>query len=197
MEELAGIVDANRELAAAFALSKPSEATTIVRLTTLQHGTSRPAYVPDSWALTSDWTPVPEASDELSRDLARIAAAEQYVSEKAGVPWYTLPDGASLSTADSPSCARQPLDFKPLTAAMCEDVAGRFEQTAANLERQLSTLQAINRQFGLVDVVSFGDGEKTFALAELAHTSNKPLRGWLEPTGSMPRAPPSPLSILH
>ena len=197
LEELAGIVDANRPLAAAFALSKPREAATIVRLTSLQHGTSRPTYVPDLWALTDEWTPVLEASDELSRDLARIAAAEQDVSEKAGVPWYTLPEPASLPTADSPSCARESLDFKSMTAATCEDVAERFEQTAANLERQLSTLQAINRQFGLVDVVSFSDGEKTLALAELAHTSNRPLRGWFSQRSSLQHAPPSPPSIHH
>jgi hypothetical protein len=178
LEELAGIVEGNRELATAFALSKPSDAATILRLTTLQHGPSRPASVPDSWALTNDWASVLQASDELTRDMNLITRAERAAFEKAGVPWTALPNPNSLPTANPPSCEREPLDLKPLMAATCEEVTERFEQVAGGLERRLSTLQAINRQLGLIAVVSFGDAERTLSLAELAYARNKPLRGW-------------------
>jgi hypothetical protein len=181
LEELAGTVAGNSGLAVAFALTKPSDATTIVSLLNQQH-LSRPAHAPDWWLMADDWVAVLDARDRLAVAVDNIRRAEFAALDRTGVVWGALPEPTSLPAPGRVTPGREQLTLGPATAAMCSETADRFEEVATSLACRLDSLRAMSRQFGLPDVVSFADADRVLALAELVHTRNRPLREWTTPS---------------
>jgi hypothetical protein len=181
LEELAGTVAGNSGLAAAFALTKPSDAMTIVSLLNQQH-LNRPAQTPDWWLMADDWAAVRDARDRLAAAIDDIDFAEFAVLERSGVVWTVLPELTSLPAPARVPPGQEKLTLGPATSAMCSETADRFEEVATGLARRLDSLRGMSRQFGLPDVVLFADADRVLALAELVHAPNRPLREWTTPS---------------
>lgn len=177
LEELAGTVATKSEVAAAFALTKPSDATTIVSLVNHQHE-NRPADAPDSWLMAEDWGAVLDTRDRLALAVNEIRRAESAVLERTGVAWSAMPDPMSLPVPAPLPVGPQQLSLGHATAAECAEAADRFEDVATRLALRLDSLRAMARQLGLADVVSFDDADRVLALAELVHARHRPLREW-------------------
>ncbi|MDD4866608.1 MAG: DUF3320 domain-containing protein [Mycobacterium sp.] len=177
LEELAGTVESNSEVAAAFALTRPSDATTIVSLVNQQHE-NRPSDAPDSWLMAEDWGAVLDTRNRLTLAVNDIRRAESAVLQRAGVDWSALPDAMSLPLPPPLRPDPQQLTLGHATAAECAETADRFEAVAIRLAHRLDSLRAMARQLGLADVVSFDDADKILALAELVHARHRPLREW-------------------
>ncbi|MEY8015690.1 DUF3320 domain-containing protein [Mycobacterium servetii] len=177
LEELAGTVASNSEVAAAFALTKPSDATSIVSLVNQQHE-NRPTDAPDSWLMADDWGAVLDARDRLALAVNDIRRTESAVSERTGVDWSALPDPMSLPAPAPLPPGPEQLTLGHASAAECSETAVRFEEVATRLAHRLDSLAAMARQLGLADVVTFDDADRILALAELVHARHRPLREW-------------------
>jgi hypothetical protein len=178
LEELAGTVAGNRALAAAFGLTKPSDAPTIVSLTNQQH-VHRPPQVPDWWLTANDWASVRGARERLAADIDRVRRAEDAASQRTGVTWQALPEAKSVPSPAAIPPGRGPLVLGPLTAATCSETADRFEGFATGLTSRVDALRAIGQLLGLPEVVSFADADRVLALAELGYAANRPRREWM------------------
>jgi len=181
LEELSGTVASNSEVATAFALTRPSDATTIVSLVNQQHG-NRPPDAPDSWLMAEDWGAVLDTRDRLALAVNDIRRAESDVVQRTGVQWSALPDPMSLPAPTPLPPGPEQLTLGHATAGECAQTADRFEEVATRLAHRLDSLRAMARQLGLADVVSFDDADRVLALAELVHAPHRPLREWTTPT---------------
>lgn len=182
LEELAGTVASHSNLASEFALSKPSDAVTIAALLDQQHS-NRPTQAPDSWLMADNWSSVLDVRDRLVAAIDRIRRAELAVFDRCGVGWSALPDPGSLPAPAPIPPGPDQLTLGHATAAVCSEAAGRFEEVAARLAHRMDSLTALTRQLGLPTVVSFGEADRTLALAELAHARSRPLREWITSSG--------------
>jgi hypothetical protein len=181
LEELAGTVASNSNLAATFALTNPSDAMTMVSLLNQQH-LNRPTEAPNSWLMADNWSDVLNVRDRLTVAIDDIRSAEFAVSQRTGVDWSALPDPTSLPQPAPVPPGPQPRTLGNATAAICSDTADRFEEVATRLAHRVDSLRAMARQLGLPNVVSFDDADRILALAELAHARNRPPREWTTPS---------------
>jgi hypothetical protein len=181
LEELAGTVSSNSNLAATLGLTKPSDAATIASLLNRQH-LDRPEKAPDSWLVADDWGAVLDTRDRLAVAIEGIRRAEFAVSERTGVEWGVLPDPTSLPQLAPLQSGPVQLALDRATASLCSDAAHRFQERAARLAHRVDSLGGMTRQLGLPNVVSFDDADRVLVLAELVHARNRPLREWITPS---------------
>ncbi|BAL91239.1 hypothetical protein AMIS_60190 [Actinoplanes missouriensis 431] len=184
LDALAGITALHGPLAAAFDVSRLSDAPHLTRI--VSHATSRPAGVPDRWLTAAGLDEMAEGADRLTAQLQALADRQHAADQAAGVPWSELPATGTVPAVDTSSLHDlpvAPLPVRPLTAGQATAVADTFHRDGETLESAGRSLSGLAVMLGLPPVVSFDDAEATFAIAELALASDRPERTWLSAEG--------------
>ena len=174
LEGLAEVAEQNAHLAEAFDLHEPADAAILAAL--VGHAAGRPAKINEDWLTVRNLHPVEKAIADLSRHLAALRYE--------GVPWADLPAAGDLG--DIPDLAHltpEPVDLRPLTSVVADDLARRFTEDAELLESHQQNLARVTARLGLPNVVTFPDTARVIAIAELISRPDKPETGWFEPGG--------------
>ena len=175
-------MDHNRSLTDAFHITRPSEAAALAAL--LQHRAGRPAAVYDDWLTTSTLAPVHAVAARLGSDLRRIRSSAEAVRSQTGVKWANLPDPLTLPAAPTINdLTPAPVNISALDAESADELAARFAADADLLDDRVQALSLLTGTLQLAPVSTVGDVDRTLAIAELAYTTNRPLRHWLSAEG--------------
>ncbi|GIF14497.1 DUF4011 domain-containing protein [Actinoplanes teichomyceticus] len=165
--------------ARAFGLGRPDDAATLARLA--EHAGRRPGPVADSWLTADDLTPIRQAVQRRSDELAAAAAAAEAVRERAGVAWTALPSPADLPVVPSLDALPAPVELDTLTAADADDLARSFTTAAEQLDRHRRAVDRVTAKLGLPRALTISDISRVAAVAELGTRAHKPERFWFGP----------------
>ncbi|BBH71837.1 hypothetical protein ACTI_85220 [Actinoplanes sp. OR16] len=184
LEALSGITAPHAPLAAAFDVSRLSDAADLTRI--VSHTTIRPAMVPDWWLTAAELDEVTEGVERLTADLQTLADRQRTADQAAGVPWSGLPATGTIPEVDTSSLQVLPIASLPvrtLTAQQATAVADTFHRDGEMLQSAGRSLSGLAVMLGLPPVVSFEDAEATFTVANLALAGDRPERAWLSAEG--------------
>lgn len=183
LEELRSVAGINDDLSAAFGLTRPSHAATMVALLNQQH-IQRPIGTLDDWLTTTDWDAHTDLRTQLETAIREVRDAERTFRSDAGVPWTEVPTASDLP--DTPSAAgtgHDPLDLGGLDAATADQVADQFETIAGRLTDRLESVTRLADRHGLLEVSTFEDAERVVSLINMGFEEARPVRSWLTRDG--------------
>ncbi len=181
---LAGMVQANRPLADALGLTRPSDGTVLAEL--LAQLSARPAGLPDEWLTTGTLGAVETAAALLASELDRIAARRKDVARVAGVPCSAVPPSGVLpEPGDRALGSLDPAAINPggLSAERITALAATFGAEADMLERRLGGLAGLASMLSFRAPATFGEADDLLAVAALIGETPPPERSWLGASG--------------
>lgn len=177
LEELRGAVDGNRELAASFSATAPTDANRLARLIELQTE-ARPDGVMDHWLTTESWRALEEELVTLQTHLAAVHEAEVDWVKAAGVEWDSAPTIETFVSSQSADSGRTPFASGAHTASHCLAAAHQLDECAEALARGLGGVRRLAAVLGLPPVVTVGDVDRVLDLADLCGAPHKPSHEW-------------------
>lgn len=181
--QLQGSVELNADLATAFELRKPSDTPQLMALIAHQHD-GYPAGVLEPWLTTDDWDALVSLRNALGDQISNIRAAEQAVTEMAGVEWTPLPEGNAIPDSPAPVAANPaPVDLRPLGLDDLTSTAARFEATATLLSERWTAISGLAAALGLPKVTTAADADKVIRLVGLRDSNSLVERRWMTREG--------------
>lgn len=183
LEELRSTVALNTDLVDAFGLTKPSDTPQLLALIEHQHS-PYPSGVLEQWLTAETTHSLESVRADLGRQMAGLKAAEETVTQAAGVPWTALPEPAAVPVAPPPVAVSPfPVDLFNTTASELASAADQFEAEARMLGIRLGSLSSLANSFGLPPVTMFTDVDRLTRLVDLRSQNCRLDRRWFTPTG--------------
>lgn len=183
LEELRGTVALNAEVVDAFSLRAPSDIPRLIALIEHQHR-PHPSGMTEPWLTADSTQSLITIRADLGRQIAHLMAAEETVTQAAGVPWTALPLPEAIPPSPSPvTVSPCPVDLQTVPASDLTATAERFEAEAHMLGERMLSLSSLATSLGLPPVSMFSDVDRLTRIIDL-HTKNaRPDRSWFTSTG--------------
>lgn len=182
LEELHGVTSINTDLAVAFDLTQPSDATRLVALLDAQH--HRPHGTLHEWLTTVEWDALIDLRRDLADNITAVVTAETAFVTAYGVPWTRVPEPADLPDAQNlPDLNPSALDLDHVDAVTADRVATEFETLANRLTERVNSLSGLAHRLGLPDVTTYEDADKVIGLINIGFRQPRPARTWLTRDG--------------